>query len=161
MKSKFLAVALCIAMLTVGLTACKSTADENNSSPSSKITESTNTASDSSSAVSEIKNEKIPYSVHAITDEAKADSVEALLQEKLGTVDEETGYTLSYNVDGTVDYNGKTFYLVWMRWLVTDSESGSSHSSRVGEFIVSDDLSTVYAADVDGTNINFETKNLI
>lgn len=151
--------ALAASMITVSLAGCSGSNDVDSSSKQSKADGSS--ISSAVSSATEIKKDKIPYSVHPITDEVKADAVQALLEEKLGKVDSETGYELTYNVDGTVDYNGSTFYLVWMRWLVTDDDGGSAHSSRVSEFIVSDDLSTVYQADVDGTNINFETKNMI
>lgn len=155
----FILCALTASLLAVSFAGCNESNDADSSSAQSKV-ESTSVSS-SVNSESEIKKDKIPYSVHPITDEAKADAVQVLLEEKLGKVDSETGYELTYNVDGTVDYNGNTFYLVWMRWLVTDDDGGSAHSSRVSEFIVSEDLSTVYQADVDGTNISFETKNMI
>ena len=84
--------------------------------------------------------------------EAKAlteDEITAVLYEKFGTEDPETGFTFSFSIVGEVMIDEKPYYHGRWSWLVTDEKGNPSHLSLLSEFFISQDGKEMYTGTYD------------
>ena len=81
----------------------------------------------------------------ALTEE----EITAVLYEKLGKEDPETGFTYSFSIVGDVMIEEEPFYYGRWSWLVTDEEGKPSNLSLLTEFFISKDGERMYTGTYD------------
>ncbi len=72
--------------------------------------------------------------------EITADEAEKLCFAVMGEKDEKTGFPFSFGVTGTIEKEGKEYYIIRATWLVNNS-----HMSYIGDFFVSSDGKEMYS----------------
>ncbi len=97
------------------------------------------TESTEATDASDVNEKKISWIELDDVDGITADEAIALCRSEVGTVDDETGFEISYRLIGAGEYEGEQYYILRMEWLVDNN-----HWSYIGDLAVSAKEDKIY-----------------